>query len=240
MDLGLDRVQALVGDVRLFRSPRARRRFLVHAAIALAVLAVTVLIVRRYVPILTDASALRTVIRGYGALGPVVLVLLQAVQVVVAPVPGQVLALVAGFLYGAWWGTLYNLVGITLGSTVAFWFSRRYGRPYVERIVHPDTLAKFDAIDDDRTRAALFVFFLLPGLPDDALCFVGGLTRLPLWQLVVIAAVGRAPAFFLVNVVGEFLGAGRLVAGIAVAALVVSVSVIAYRYHRDILAYFEP
>jgi len=239
MDLGLEQVQSLVGNVRLFRSSRTRRRFLVHAAIALAVLAATVLLVRRYVPILTDASALRTVIRGFGALGPLVLVLLQAVQVVAAPIPGQVLGLVAGYLYGAWWGTLYNLVGITLGSTAAFWFSRRYGRPYVERIVHPDTLDRFDAIDDDRTRAALFVFFLLPGLPDDALCFVGGLTRLPLWQLVVIAAVGRAPAFFLVNVVGEFLGAGRLAASLAVAALVVSVSLVAYRYHRDILAYFE-
>lgn len=239
MDLGLERVRALVDDVRLFRSSRTRRRFLVHAAIAVAVLAVTVLLVRRYVPILTDASALRTVIREFGTLGPLVLVLLQAVQVVVAPVPGQVLALVAGFLYGAWWGTLYNMVGITLGSAVAFWFARHYGRPYVERVVHPDTLEKFDAVDDDRTRAALFVFFLLPGLPDDALCFVGGLTRLPLWQLVVIAAVGRAPAFFLVNVVGEYLGAGRFTAGLALAALVVAISVLAYRYHQEILAYFE-
>ncbi|SFS10178.1 Uncharacterized membrane protein YdjX, TVP38/TMEM64 family, SNARE-associated domain [Halomicrobium zhouii] len=239
MDLGFERVRALVGDVRLFRSSRTRRRFLIHAAVLLVVVAVAVLFIRRYVPILTDAMALRTVIQGFGALGPLVLVLLQAIQVVVAPVPGQVLAIVAGFLYGAWWGTLYNMIGITLGSTVAFWFSRRYGRPYVERIVHPDILDRFDGVDDDRTRAALFVFFLLPGLPDDALCFVGGLTRLPLWQLVVIAAVGRAPAFFLVNVVGEYLGAGRFAAGLALAALVVAISVLAYRYHQEILAYFE-
>ncbi|WP_206425115.1 TVP38/TMEM64 family protein [Halosimplex salinum] len=228
-----------MSDTRVFESAESRRRFLIHAAVAVLVLALVAVLVRRYVPTLTSARELRATIHGFGALGPVVLVALQAVQVVVAPVPGQVLAVVAGYLYGAWWGTLYNMLGVTIGSTVAFWLSRRYGRPYVERVVHDDALATFDAVDDDYVRVALFVFFLLPGLPDDALCFVGGLTRLPLRQLVAIAVLGRAPVFFLVNVVGAFFEAGRVGAGVLLAALVTGVSVVAYRYRDALLGLFD-
>ena len=48
----------------------------------------------------------------------------------------------------------------------------------------------------------VFAVFVVPGLPDDVVCFVAGLTDLPLWQLVVIAAVGRLPTVFLMALVG--------------------------------------
>ncbi|MDS0296343.1 TVP38/TMEM64 family protein [Halogeometricum luteum] len=224
----LELVRSRVDEVRVFASARERRRFLVHAAAAALVLVVAVALARRHLAFLADPGAVRAFVRGYGVWGPAALVALQALQVVVAPLPGQVLAVVAGYLFGAWWGTVYSLVGVTLGSTVAFWLSRRFGRAYVDRMVHADALARFDALGDGYGRTVLFVFFLFPGLPDDVLCFAGGLTRIPLWQLVVIAAVGRAPAFFLVNVVGDFLGTERYWAAIALVAAVVVVSAVGY------------
>lgn len=233
----VDRVRARVEDLQVFRSPAARRRFLLHAAVVLVALVGTALLVRQHLPVLTDAAELRRVVRRFGPLGPLVLVGLQAAQVVVAPVPGQVLAIVAGYLYGAWLGTLYNMIGITIGSTAAFWLARRYGRGYVERVVHPPTLARFDDIDDDHAGLGLFVCFLVPGLPDDVICFAGGLTTIPLWQLVAIAVVGRTPGFFLINVVGEFVEAGRLDAAVLVAALVTVVSAVCY-LQRDRIVRF--
>ncbi|MBX0297348.1 TVP38/TMEM64 family protein [Haloarcula nitratireducens] len=205
-------------------------------ALGLAFVVVTVL-VQRHFGFLTDAQALREFIRGYGILAPVVLVVLQTVQVVAAPIPGQVLAVVAGYLFGAWWGTVYNMIGITIGSTVAFWLSRRYGRAYVENIVHEGALEQFDAVSDDYGRPTLFFVFLVPGLPDDVICFAGGLTDIPLWQLVVIAVVGRTPAFFLVNVVGGLLGTDRFAAALALAIVLAVISVLGYLY-RDLLVRF--
>jgi uncharacterized membrane protein YdjX (TVP38/TMEM64 family) len=206
---GLDQFRDRLGSVQVFASAQSRRRFLGHALIAVAVIAVVLVAIRRYVTVLADPSELRVAIRATGALAPAVLIVLQSLQVVVAPIPGQVLAAVAGYLFGPWWGTLYNLIGVTIGSTVAFWLARRFGRRYVERIVHREALAWLDGLDDDRARATLFLCFLVPGLPDDVLCFAGGLTTIPLSHLVVIAVVGRAPAFFLVNVLGELAGAGE-------------------------------
>jgi uncharacterized membrane protein YdjX (TVP38/TMEM64 family) len=232
MDSVLGRLRSMVEDTQVFASPQARRRFVIHAVVlAIFVVAVTVL-TRRHLSFLSNAPEVRAFIRQYGVWSPVVLIALQALQVVVAPVPGQVLAVVAGFLFGPWWGTLYNMIGITIGSTVAFWLSRRFGRSYVEQIVHEDTLGKFDAISDQHVKLSLFLFFVVPGLPDDVLCFVGGLTRVPLWQLVVIAVVGRAPGFFLVNAIGGYLGTGQFLAAAVLAVLLLAISALGY-LNRD-------
>jgi uncharacterized membrane protein YdjX (TVP38/TMEM64 family) len=234
MDTVLDRLRIWLNNTRIFASPRSRRRFSVHLlALVLAFVVVTVL-VQHYMAFLTDVQALREFIQGYGILAPAVLVVLQTVQVVAAPIPGQVLAVVAGYLFGAWWGTLYNMIGITIGSTIAFWISRRYGRAYVENIVHDEALARFDTVSDDHGRSALFFFFLVPGLPDDVICFAGGLTTIPLWQLVVLAVIGRTPAFFLVNVVGDLLGTDQFPAAVVLAVILVVFSAVGYRY-RDLL-----
>ncbi|MFB6080280.1 MAG: TVP38/TMEM64 family protein [Haloferacaceae archaeon] len=228
----LDRLRTRLGERRLFASARARRRFLAHVAVAVAVLVAASLIVHRHLSVLTDPARLRAFVRGYGIWAPLVFVCLQALQVVVAPIPGHVMAVVSGYLFGAWWGAVYNLVGLTIGSTLAFWLSRRFGRAYVERIVHEEALARFDALGDDYARPVLLAFFLVPGLPDDVLCFAGGLTRIPLWQLVVLAVVGRAPAFVLATLVGDLLGTDRILGAAVVAAVLAVAAVVGY-LNRD-------
>jgi len=231
----LDRFRSRTGPTQLFASPGRRRQFFVHLALATLVVALLSLIFGRYLAFLADASAVRAFLVQYGPWAPLVFVALQALQVVIAPIPAQILAVVAGYLFGPWWGTVYNMLGITIGSAVAFALSRRFGRAYVERIVHEDALETFDVVSDEYARLTLFVFFLLPGLPDDALCFAGGLTRVPLWQLVVIAVVGRTPGFFLANVFGDFLGTGQFLFAAVLASVLLALSAIGYLYHERVL-----
>ena len=224
---------------QVFASKRARNRFIVHAIIVTLVLVGGLILLRREAAFLTDAAAVRAYVRGFGRWAPLALIALQALQVVVAPVPGQVLAVVAGYLFGPWWGTLYNMIGITIGSTIAFWLSRRFGRLYVERMIDDDALATFDAFVERHGLLSLFVFFLIPGLPDDALCFIGGLTPIPLWKLVVIAIIGRAPAFFLVNVFGDLVATGNRSGALLLLALIVGLSVIGFMNRDRVLQLFD-
>jgi uncharacterized membrane protein YdjX (TVP38/TMEM64 family) len=213
---------------RLFASPRARRRVVVHLLLLLVLFAAGAVLFRRYVIVLSDAEAARAYVRSFGALAPLAVVILQALQVVLAPVPGQVLGAVAGYLFGPWWGTLYNMIGITIGSTAAFWLSRRFGRSYVERMVDDDALATFDGFVERRGLLSLFVLFAIPGLPDDALCFVGGLTPIPLRKLVLVAVVGRTPAFFLVNVFGDLIATGDTGTAIGLLVVIAGLSALGY------------
>lgn len=226
-DSGTDdtRSDADPGDsrgLRVFTSTAARRAALLRmAALVLAVLVLTGLLTV-FVPGLTDPAWLEARLSGLGAFAPVAFVALQAGQVVVAPIPGQVLGGAAGYLFGAVHGAVYSLVGVLLGSAVVFWLSRRYGRPYVERVIHDRTLAKWDRFLQRSGPAGLFVLFLLPTFPDDLLCFVAGLSDLRASTFLVLVAVGRAPSFVAVAYAGTRLSDGRLLeTAVVVAALVV-------------------
>ena len=78
----------------------------------------------------------------------------------------------------------------------------------------------------------LLVLFLIPGLPDDVLCFVGGLSTVPLRKLVAVALVGRAPAFFVANLVGDLAGTGNRGLAVAVGLAVVALSGLGFLYRE--------
>jgi len=214
----------------IFESRADRRVALGAAVAAVVVFAGLVVLVRAYAPFLTSGAAFREFVASYGVYAPLVFVVLQALQVVLAPIPGQVTGFASGYLFGAFWGSVYSLTGIAIGSTAAFWLSRRYGRPFVERVVDDDTLARFDGVAARAGLPGLFVVFLVPGLPDDVVCFVGGLTDIDLSKLVAVAIVGRAPAFVLVNVSGAGFADGNR--GVAVLALAFLLGATLWGYHN--------
>jgi uncharacterized membrane protein YdjX (TVP38/TMEM64 family) len=222
--------------VKLFATPAHRNRTLVRVGLLVAFLVGTTVAVRVAAPELLDPRALRAFVLGFGPFAPVVFVFLQATQVVVAPIPGQVVGLVGGYLFGPVWGTAYSLLGVAVGSTVVFVLSRRYGRPYVERFIVPETVAEFDDLVDSGGLVGLFLVFLIPGLPDDAVCFLAGLTRIPVSKLVLVAVVGRAPGFLLVAVVGADLAAGRASAALWLLGAVSALSLVTYLFRDRIVA----
>jgi uncharacterized membrane protein YdjX (TVP38/TMEM64 family) len=189
----------------------------------------------RYVVWLTDPVAVRSAVAGYGLLSPVLFVVVTAVGVVVAPVPGPAVALAGGYLFGWLGGTVYTMLGVTIGSAVALSLARRWGRPYVERVLTPAAIERFDGIVDAHGEAVLFLAFLLPGLPDDALCFLAGLTAIPLRRFLVLVVVARTPAHLLVAAAGAGLATGDLKLALVVLVVLAVLGLVGYRYGGRIL-----
>ncbi|GAA0717133.1 putative membrane protein YdjX (TVP38/TMEM64 family) [Halorubrum trapanicum] len=229
--------------MKLFSS-RADRRRGIAAAVGIAVLAVGLyVLVSRYAGFITDAQALRTWLDQFGIFAPIVFVGIQALQVIVAPIPGQVVALVAGYLFGSFWGTVYSLTGVLIGSAVAFSLAKRYGRSFVENVIHEDVIARFDGFVDTVGIPGLFAFVIIPGLPDDAICFLSGLTKWSLPTFIGVIAVGRLPAYVLTVYAGGELASGRFLSAMALVALVVVASAVGYYKQdavRDLVERFEP
>ena len=229
--------------MRVFSSTRDRWRGL--ALLVLVVLAFAGLYVaaRRYAPFVFNAVELRDWIAQFGLFAPLVFVLIQATQVVVAPIPGQVVALVAGYLFGSLAGTAYSLTGVLIGSAVAFSLSKRYGRSFVEDILHEDVVARFDDFVDTVGVPGLFAFVIIPGLPDDAICFLSGLTKWRLRTFIAVIAVGRLPAYVLTVYAGGEIASGRFLEGMALIAVVIAASAVGYYKQeavRDLVQRLEP
>ncbi len=206
----------------IFASAERRRRALAQAALMTGALCGGYLLLRRYAPAATDPAVWRETIAGFGAFAPVAFVVLQAAQVIVAPIPAPVTAIVGGYLFGTVAGTAYSVVGATVGSYVAYTLSRRYGRAYVERTFDSSLVERFDGVVERAGVPGLFALFLLPGFPDDVLCFTAGVARVDRSTFLGLILVGRTPGFLLTSYAGgSFAAHDPEVAAIVVGAGVV-------------------
>nr|WP_280663818.1 VTT domain-containing protein [Halomicroarcula amylolytica] len=138
-------------------------------------------------------------------------------------------ALVAGYLFGPVAGTVYSLTGVLLGSTVAFSLAKRFGRPMVERLLHEDVVTRFDGFVDRVGIPGLLAFVLIPGLPDDAICFLSGLTTWRLRTFLAVIIVGRLPAYVITVYAGGELANGQVISALALIGAVILFSVIGYQ-----------
>jgi uncharacterized membrane protein YdjX (TVP38/TMEM64 family) len=129
---------------------------------------------------------------------------LQVLQVVAAPLPGEVTGFVGGILFGPVWGVVYSTIGLTIGSWIAFMLARMLGRPIVERLVSSATIARYDYVMKHKGLLLAFLMFLIPGFPKDILCYVLGLGHMQQRDFLLVSATGRLLGTVLLTMGGAF------------------------------------
>ncbi|HMK56066.1 MAG TPA: TVP38/TMEM64 family protein [Dissulfurispiraceae bacterium] len=142
------------------------------------------------------------------SLGPFAVVgfiALQVLQVIIAPIPGEVTGLIGGYMYGAVMGVIWSTIGLTIGSYAAFALARVFGRPFVERFVDKSIMRRFDYLLHHKGAFLVFLLFLIPGTPKDYLCYILGLGHLTTTEFLVIGGVGRLFGTILLTVGGDFI-----------------------------------
>ena len=132
-------------------------------------------------------------VRGAGAWGPLVLLGVQVAQILLAPIPGFFVPVLAGVMYGPIVGPLITMGGSILGSGAAFWIGRGGGRPVAERLVGAEQVQKAQLLFAGKRWLALVPLFLFPFSPADALCFVAGIIGMDAKKFFIAVALGRLP-----------------------------------------------
>lgn len=156
----------------------------------------------------SNTDALRKWVEDCGPLGPLAFILIQYAQVVIAPLPGNVSGVLGGLIFG-WWGILWSFIGSFFGYWTIYALTRRFGRSLVEKVVSKKALDKFDFIFSKRGPLILFIIFMLPMMPDDVVCYIAGLTDIPMGKLMALTTIGRFPPLVINNVIGSGLGEGN-------------------------------
>lgn len=183
---------------------------------------------------LSNRQHLVEMLRSAGVKGPLLCIGVQAAQVVIFVIPGEITQFAAGYVFGVWMGFLYSVIGIAVGSAFNFWFARVVGRPTLERLIHRDTLAKVDrALNNAKGKSALFVLFLLPGMPKDAMSYAAGLSNINLMEFVVVTGLARSPALLASILLGSQAYRHDYRAMIITGAVVVLAILGYYLYERN-------
>jgi len=192
-------------------------------------------LVRLYV----DKRFLKHTLREWGILAPVIFIGMQALQVIIAPIPGEVTGILGGYLFGEWVGLVYSTIGLTVGSLAAFTVGRWLGAHYVQRLVSPEIWRKLGFIVEAEGAILCFVIFLIPGLPKDMACYLFGLSPMPFWVFAVVSTLGRIPGTWILSAEGAHTAAGDYVGVILLTALVVAVALPLYYYRTRLVERFR-
>ncbi len=158
---------------------------------------------REILEFFSSKERLNNFIASFGFYAPVVFISLQILQVVVAPIPGELTGFIGGYLFGIGFGLAYSTIGLTLGSLFAFLLSRRLGMPFVCRFVGQETMRKFDHLMERQGAFFSFLFFLIPGLPKDCFCYLLGLSPMRLFTFFVVSTAGRIVGTLLLTMEGQ-------------------------------------
>lgn len=214
--------------------------FLKFALVILVIAAATILIYKTgLLQFFLSKHRLARFLESLGSWSFAGFIVLQALQVVVAPIPGDVTGLIGGYVYGPWLGILYSTVGLTLGSYVAFALSRAYGKPFVKKFVPAQTMARFNFLLHHKGAYIVFLMFLIPGFPKDYLCYILGLGELSSLEFVLLGGVGRLFGTVLLTLGGNYIRLHKYVQFGVVCGVALVITFIALAYKDKVERWFR-
>ena len=179
-----------------------------------------------------NRKAIAQYIKDAGPYGPIVFIILQGLQVVAAPIPGEVTGILGGYLFGTLPGLIYSTIGLTLGSCLGFGLGRWLGLPFVRRFVRQETYHKFDFLTRAKGELIIFLLFLMPGFPKDILCFLLGASPLPFGTFFLVSTVGRIPGTWLLSIQGAQVR-GQQYVSLFVLLVLLAVALLVLHLNRD-------
>jgi uncharacterized membrane protein YdjX (TVP38/TMEM64 family) len=178
-------------------------------------------------------------VKRFGPYAPLVFVVIQALQVVMAPIPGEATGILGGYLFGTGMGFLYSTIGLTSGSVLAFGLGRWLGLPIVRRVVSERVYHKFDFISRAGGELVTLVCFLIPGFPKDYLCFLLGVSPLQFGTFLVISFFGRMPGTWLLSIQGAKVRNAQYTEFVIYLLVAAAAAVLAYIYREAIFQWMR-
>lgn len=140
-----------------------------------------------------------------GFIAPLLYITVASGKAIFPIIPGEVLIITGVVLFGPIWGLSYALLGLTLGSTAAFFLARSLGRRWVKWLLGEKNYHRINDLSGDKTIFTFFLVYLTPGTPDDFVTYIAGLTSIKYWQFIAICIIGRLPSYIIAVIGGVSL-----------------------------------
>ena len=179
-------------------------------------------------------------VQSAGPLGVLILLGFQFLQIVVAFIPGEVVQIAAGMMFGTWGGAAIILAGCVISSMFIYFVVSKLGAPFVQAMIPEKWMEKLhDFKENEKLDVIVFVLFLIPGLPKDVFTYLVPLTGMGMRKFVLLSNVGRIPGVVVSTMAADRLIEGYLVQGIVLFVVCAVVALVAILFHEKIFAFFK-
>ncbi|MFD2612296.1 TVP38/TMEM64 family protein [Paenibacillus gansuensis] len=164
---------------------------------------------------------IRTWILSFGRAAPVLYILIYAIRPLIL-FPASILSLTGGLAFGPVWGTVYTIIGATLGAVLSFWLARVLGTTLLR-----GRLAKWGKLEPQLREKGFFYILLLrliPIFPFDLVSYAAGISKVRFSAFVLGTLLGIIPGTFAYNFLGSSFLQGKML--YVIAAVVVFILVL--------------
>lgn len=207
-----------------------------------AIVAVIVFLAWPYIAdVFTEGGPERMVerLKEAGPAGVFILLGMQFLQIIVAVIPGEVVQLAAGLMYGPWLGALIILVGCVCSSALIYLLVHKLGAPFVQNMVSTEHLDKFRTFEKSgKLDIIVFILFLIPGMPKDVFTYIVPLTDMELKRFLILSNVARIPGILASTYTAHGLSEGQIVGPIVVVTIVAVLAVVGFVFRDRIMSAF--
>ena len=132
-------------------------------------------------------------IDGLGVKGVLLVLLIQILQVFIAFIPGEIVELLAGFLYGTWGGLAICLLGNLIASLLIFSLVKFLAKNHLNNF--QDKLKQYSFLNNKKKIALyLFIIYLIPGLPKDIFNYLAPFLPINFWIFILVTSIARIPS----------------------------------------------
>lgn len=166
-------------------------------------------------------------ITSQGPLGVLILLGMQLLQIIVAFIPGEVVQIAAGMMYGPLWGSVVILVGCVLSSMVVYELVHKLGASFVRSMVGEKQLLKFRQFElSGKFGVTVFILFLIPGFPKDVLTYIVPLSDMNLRTFLLLSTIGRTPGVIISTYAAAGLADGNIVTSVIIFVVAALIAII--------------
>ncbi|MBS5113256.1 MAG: TVP38/TMEM64 family protein [Coprobacillus cateniformis] len=206
--------------------------------IGLCFLIMTIACLLLYKPMMSlfhDPQLLRHQLQELGILGYFIMSLLMALQVVFVFLPGEIIEIMSGYLYGPIGGMIACLIGSAIGSSLIYVFVKKFGLSFIQRFIDTKKIEEVSFLKNKEKRNMLcFLIFFIPGTPKDALTYFIPLTDMKLSTFLFITTIARIPSIITSTIGGHAIGVENYIFSIFVFVITGVISLVGLYVYKKI------
>ena len=221
-----------------------KKKTIALICIATLIIAIIIYACIKLIPLLvslnntSNQETFKQKIQDLGWKGWLLVLIIQILQVFIAFIPGEIVEILSGILYGTFGGLLICLSGIVIASILIYYTVKLFASKYI--VKYKEKLKTYSFLNSpEKIHLYFFLLFLIPGIPKDIFIYLVPFLPIKLSTFLIVSTFARIPSILSSTIVGNSLMKGNYIISIIVFSVFALIGIFAILFHDKILSLFR-
>lgn len=141
---------------------------------------------------LTDLNKIKSLILKSGNWGIIIYIIIQTLLLTLlcfVPLLNTSLTILGIVIFGSKITFITTIIAVFISNSILFIIGDKLGEKFASKLIGKKDLEYTQNLVDHKSKFWLPVFFVIPGIPDEALCLIAGMTKMKYWYLILVSTI---------------------------------------------------